>query len=513
MGEGPLSAGRALRALLVVAVLLANSFAQGIVYRERWGYLHFENRRLELLRELLGSDAAMQQEVAAALAVPATGEAFAQFGRALARVRGVPADDAFQLRFAMSVFVLPEVADPEANNEQCRVTNLSAFVPCALTLPAGLEVEFEVTDAAGERKWSHRSVGEIPLDDLRMARVTTQVPASELADGRYTVSVTAKLASGGPRPTDPTLRWPMFVQRGFQRRCEAALGTVQKAAPTLSTIHRAMLLGFAEPVRRTYGGLAFDVTSRAVPDLERLERAMANLAAERPVLAGMTGDVETALPAPGDDRLACVLRTADDLGAAGKRTARPLIVFAGASPCYDVGTERPSGPATRGPRWLAAELAHFTATAERDVAFLESPGAGRDYAPALATAIEALKTLLATGDRPVVVVCDREAAAIVALRTPLLRSAVAGLVLMGAGGMTGAMLDALTPLRVRYLTLQGHSGSESIERSLAWVREREKTGEWRGSVAPLAKGPVAWPFGAALGADAIDAFVREIAAR
>jgi len=513
MGEAALSAGRSLRVALVAATLLANAFPQGLVYRERWGFLHFENRRLELLRELTGRDAALQQEIAAMLASPDGGQPFLHFAKAMARVRGVPADDAFQLRFATSVFVLPEVADPDGANEQCRVTNLSAFLPCSVPLPAGLVIGFEVFDAKGERRWEHRTVVEITLDDLRMARVTAQVPAADLPDGAYSVVVTVNAPGNVPRPTDPTLRWPMFVERGYQVRSERALATSQQAAPTLAEPQRTLLAGLLDPVRRAHAGLAFDVSSRAVPDLDRLEKGLANLAAERHVLADLGRDVETAVPAGSNDRLACVLRIADDLGAREPRTARPLVVFVGAQPSYDLGTARPSAPATRGPRWLAAELADFDATAERDVVFLESPGAGRDYAQALVAAIDALKKLLATGERPVVVVCDREAAAIVALRTQVLRPLVAGLVLIGTGGMTAAMLDALAPLQVRFVSLQGHPGGESLERSLAWVRDREKAGEWRGSVKRLTDDVIAWPWGVPRCAAAIEAFVRELAAR
>lgn len=507
MGEGHVSAGRQALIALSVGAALA---AQGPAYRERWSYLHLENRRVELLRELAGKPATVRDEVAARLLAPDQDAPFVRIAKALATARAVPADDAFVLRSSLCVFVLPEVADPICANEQCRVTNVSLMLPCNLPLPAGFAVELEVKRIAGDTVWKHRFGNGAPLEDLRMALVSAAVPCGELDDGAYELHVRTMIGDAGPRARDPVLRWTMHVQRGYQARCEKALVRWREASAALSPLARAQLDGLAAPVLAEYHGEAFDVGSVAVADLAGLEAALANVDAGRAVLAGLAGDVLTATP--GKDRpLACVLRLPAGLPAADRRGTRPLVVVAAATPGYDTST-RPTAPATRGPRWLATELAGLGADDRFDVAFLESPGAARDYAPDLVAAIDALREVYGTGDRPVVLVADREAATIAALHFAKFEGRLRGIVAVGSGGMSGKVLDDLGTCAVRLVPLAGHPGGESLRRTLEYARHAATEGRHI-DVDVLLDFEPPWLFGVPLAMPAIASFVDHLAPR
>ncbi|MBL8727820.1 MAG: hypothetical protein JNM25_05280 [Planctomycetes bacterium] len=514
MGPSHLSATRALiPALVAVAIAAAAPMrAQGPVYRERWGYLHLERLRCELLRELRGRDPATVARIAEWLVEPDRGVPFVPVARAIASLRGVPADDLYLLRSMLSAYVLPEVADPDGRNEVCRRTNVSLFLPFATALPDDLVFDVEVRDAAGERVWSAR-LGESPtLEDLRMARLVAPIPAGELADGSYRVVLRARVGAADPGPKDPVLQWPFHVLRGYQDRCEAAFLAVDERATALAELPRALLRGCAMAVQRAYLGEAFDVESDAVHDLLRLEQALANVAADRHPLAGMTGDVPVLLPSAAPRGLSAVLRVPDGFEPGAAR-GRPLVVFAAATPAYDPTLRRPTSPSSRGPGWTAHELATFGRDLDCDVACLESPGELRDYIGELCAALPALRQVFGTGAAPLVLVADGEAATITAFHVARLRPELQGLVLVGAGAMNGPVLDGLGALPVRMQPVPGAPGSEGLQRSLDYVAQRSAAGEWRGDVARLCEREVPWQLALPLLAAEIEAFAARVFGR
>ncbi len=511
MGPSHLPAARSLILALVAitASLVSPLCGQGPVYRERWGYLHVEHRRSELLHELHGRDAATVARVAELLAEPDLGVPFAPVARAMALLRGVPADDAFLLRSMLCTYVLPEVADPDGQNEVCRRTNVSLFLPFATTLPEQLAFDLEVRDAADARVWSAR-LGESPtMEQLRMAQLVAPVPAGELADGRYRLVLRTRVGDAEPGPKDPVLQWPFHVLRGFQARCEAALAQANDRAPALAAAPRALLVGIAAPVQRAYFGEAFDVESDAVEDLLRLERALANVAADQHPLTGMTGDVLVNLPTRDSAGLAAVLRLPAGFEP-GKVRDRPLVVFAAATPAYDVTLRRPTSPGARGPRWTAHELAGFGRAMGCDVACLASPGELRDYTSELRTALPALRQLLGTGSAPLLLVAEGEAAAIVGLHAAQLASQVQGLVLVGAGAMPGPVIDGLGALPVRLQPVPGAPGSDGLQRCLDYVASRVEAGGWQGDVARLCDRAVPWSLALPLLAPEVEAFAAKV---
>jgi len=445
-----------------------------------------------------------------ALAAPAAGSPFQAPALALARLRGVEADPAFVLRATLGVFPLPEVCDPDAANEVCRQLNASVFLPFTVPAPGALAFLVEVRDRAGAACFAQKLEQDTAVADLRMARPVARIPGAELADGSYELRVRALVDGAPPRPADPELRVRFAVLRGYQARAERALGTARDLAPQLPQRDRSLLEGLAAEVRRAYLGEAFDVASDAVGDLVRLEAALENLRQDRHPLHGLRGELAGAVPGAAAP-LACVLRPAGGRSLAEPGPARPLVVIAGASPAYDLEATRPAAPATRGPRWLAAELGGFAAGRDWDLAFLESPGGGRNYAEDLRRAIPALRELCGTRDRPVVLVCDRESASIAGLQLAGLRGSIAGLVLVGAGAIPAPVLDGLGDLPVRLGLLHGCRSSDGLQRVLDYVARAQAEQRWRGDVRAFGGPAPAWPYGLPAFAPAIEAFVAQLA--
>lgn len=507
MGQGQLlAAGSAL------TFALASVVAQGPAYRERWGYTYLERLRAEVRRGLEGRDAATSAKVAALLAGAGAGSPFDAPAKALALLRGVPADPAFVLRATVSAYVLPEVVDPDGTNDACRNLNATVFLPFTVAEAGALAFSVEVIDRTGTGRFAAVLTDKTTIPDLRSARPAAQVACRDLADGSYDLVVRTLVDGSGPRPGDPVLRVPFHVLRGYQARSEAALGKVRALATQLSGLDRALLEGFGAEVSRAYLGEAFEVASDAVLDLQRLEAALENLRLGRHVLHGITGDVATALPGSGGS-LACVLRLTKEHHPVARTAARPLVVFASGCPSYDSTATRPAAPASRGPRWLASELPTFGRGRDWDVVFLDSPGNGRSYAEDLRQALTALRGFYGTGERPLVLVCDREAASVVGLQLGALRPLLDGLALVGGGSLPGPVLDRLGGLPVRVGLLQGHPSSEGLRRALSYVETCQRENRWQGDFQSLGEVDVAWPFGLPAFAPAIADFTARIAGR
>jgi hypothetical protein len=187
-----------------------------------------------------------------------------------------------------------------------------------------------------------------------------------------------------------------------------------------------------------------------------------------------------------------------------------VVVVAGA-PSYDGASVRPAAPVTREPGWLAREFAGFGPADGMHVAFLESPGGGRDFAGALRQALPLLQSLLPASVQKPWLVCEREAAAIAALRLPELRPMLSGLVLVGSGALSAPTLRQLGDFPVRAVRQTG-PGEANLVRMLDWVALQQPA-EWRGDVAWLETPRSAWQFGLQAPAAALAGFLRERAAK
>jgi hypothetical protein len=184
--------------------------------------------------------------------------------------------------------------------------------------------------------------------------------------------------------------------------------------------------------------------------------------------------------------------------------ARPLVVFATATPAYDTGANRPTAPAARMPLWLVPELESFAADRAWRVAVLASPGGGRPYVESLLTALTALGQLAPTGGQKPLLVCDREAAGVVGLGMKKIAPLVAGLVFVGGGAMPEASLAALDGVPVRLVRLAEHPATAAVDRLLAWLADHAAPGRF--DVSLLHERALPWLFGVSLSLPEIEAF-------
>ena len=480
--------------------------AQGPVYRERWGYLHLENRRAEVFDELRGRSSEDLAKVSALLADYTSGIPFIPVAKALAFLRGVPADDAFLMRAALGTFVLPEVVDPNASLESCRSANFSVFLPFSLKAPGAMTFELVVRNVDGEKVWSELVTENVALADIRMGQAHAGVPSEGLPDGTYEVQLRSFFDGAGPREHDPDLRWDFCILRGYQERAEAALASAIAARQDADPLAGALISGFAEQVSRAYTGEAFAVRSNAVRELEQLELCLENVAKKRSPLLGMSGSVVTALPG-GDIVQPCVLRLPKD------RRPHPSVLFVTGLPAYDVGSNRPMAPAMREASWLMRELGDFGVAEQWHLACFDSPGGGRPYAKVLLQVLKVLPQLLPTDGQKPLLVCDREAASIVGMQLLKFKPHISGVVFVGSGAMPVKVIAQLGKLPVRFVSLSGYPGSVAVDRTLQYLDLQRAAGEPVPDVSMLHDREEPWMFGVSRSLDEIHDFTVQLFGR
>lgn len=498
MGQGALLAA----AGLTVACFAAAAPAQGVATREAWAYLHLEARRAEVRRELLGRDDADRDVVARLLAKPDGGVPFAPIAAALAHLRGAVADDAFLLRTTMTAFVLPEVCDPEAANTACRDLHVSPFLPCTVPFPAGVRFELEVRTADGRSVWRGDITEATGERDVRMARPTIAVPGAQLADGAYDLVVRTVVGDAAPRAHDPVVQWRVHVLRGYQRRAEAAqAAAAARAGGADDDVVAAVVRAQAERVRAAFIGQPFVGRSDGVAELVALEQALAVDAKDGARLLAAGVDVPVAVPVGQAMPLPAVVRRAAGDG------PRPLVVVVAGSPTYDGQIDRPMLPATRDPLWAARELSLVGGDDRWHMAFLASPGGGRDFTAALTAALPWLvRHLGARADR-VALVAEREAATVAGLALKRLRAYVHTAVFVGGGAMMGPTIDACGDMAIGYVRLAGRD-DEGVQRTIDYAAAQAAKAGRAPQLTWLPTAPAPWPFGLAHAQAPIAAFLR-----
>jgi hypothetical protein len=279
------------------------------------------------------------------------------------------------------------------------------------------------------------------------------------------------------------------VLRGYQQRSEAAMPAAAAKAASRSPGAQAVLAGSAGLVGRAYSGEAFAVQSDAAHDLHRLEQQLAAVERGDPLTPSPGVDLPLAIPVPGGVPLAAVLRAAS--------TAAPMLILISGAPAYDLTGKRPTAPVSRDPAWLAHEFRTFAASRGWHLAFVESPGGGRDFGRALAAALPVLHELAPVRGLPLVV-CEREAAAVVGLQAHTLREAVSGLVLVGGGAMPTNLLERARSLPIRYARVHGAPANEAMQRVIDFVNGRPADSAVPLNVRWLDVQELPWPFALSL---------------
>ncbi len=490
---------------LVVGCLLAAAPAQGPAYRDRWRDLQLELLREQLLHECQGRDQATLQVVADLVAATDSAAPNRPVVRALAHLRGVDADDAFVLRACLGAFVLPEVVDPAADREDCRSLHVSVQMPYTMTVPGAIAFELEVFDAAGARLHRSSFGKDAAPEDLRMAYTTVAVPGNEFADGSYRVRLSTRLDDAPPRAHDLVLEHRFHVLRGYETRAAGVHADAVLAAAKLGPRERAGLAGVVGEVDRAFTGEPFAGASDALVDLERAEQVLANVAAGRAPLDGLHGAVALGLPTGGETRLDAIVALPEAEAAAARR---PLVVAIAATPALDVDGRRPMAPEIRAPGWLRRRVGDFGLGPAVHMAWLQSPGAGLPFARSLPAALDALRDLLPTDGR-LVLVLELEAAVALCYAPEILQR-TSGVVLIGGGVLALPQLRALGDLPMLGVTLTGHRSGRGLEFMAALSRGEQGVVDWPCRFTLLPATPRPWVFGAAAATREIADFVRAL---
>ena len=484
--------------------LVAAVASQGPLYRERWADLHLELLREKVQNEFQGHDRPTRQKVAELLAAPASVVPVRAAALALAELRGVECDDAFLFRACTSCFLLPEIADPVGSKQICRDLHVSLFMPINLPIPGQVAFELEAFDESGAPRRRGRVEQDLAIEDLRMARPTVSIPTAELADGSYQLRLVAYFDGQGPRPADPGLQHRFHVLRGYQARVEAAQARCAELREEMPARDYALLHGLLLECNRAYSGEAFDGSSDALADLERLEQAIGNIEARRSPLHGMRGLVPVTLPFDGEPMLQVVLRLPAERPAA---RPRGLVVVIGGAPAHDVRGHRPSAPPYRTSRWVARRVGDLGLGDDYQLAWMQSPGPGISFVKALPAALAALRELLHC-DGKTVLVLELEAAVALSYGGSLLGDESIGAALVGAGAFSSRSLSALGDLRMLGIPLTGHPSGRSLQQLDDIAAGRHGSVDWSGSFELAPPAPRPWTFGAAAAGDEIAAFVR-----
>ena len=128
----------------------------------------------------------------------------------------------------------------------------------------------------------------------------------------------------------------------------------------------------------------------------------------------------------------------------------------------------------------------------------------------LPAAIASLRQVLSVGDAPVVLVCEREAAAVVGIEIKKIQAHIDGVVLVGAGAMMAPALDGLQALPVRIAMLHGYPSSKGLQRVLDYIESKSSRDQWNGDFSLLAAQSPAWLFGLRELAEPIASFARQL---
>jgi hypothetical protein len=393
--------GRQLRWVAAALLLTAPSTAQiDRINHHQWSWLM--QRRLELLVAVRDRPAEVRDAVAVALTRVDEAVPLLTWARAMALVRGVEADAGFCFRAGLQLMALPEVVSKETF-DHVAVTVYAPHLHLTGKLPKPKRFGFEVVVSDASGAVVHR--GEIreseDFSSLREFRTVYKVPTAELADGTYRVRVDTVLEGTGPRPHDVGLEVAFHVLAGYKARAEAfrvAPGATDfvARADEFAPLPRAQLLGAAAGASRPFDGTPGVDPGFAVRDLLRAERILANLGQGRAAFDGLSGYVETALPAGEGEVIYASLRLpptglpAPSSWARGSAAwqalaRRPLLLMMGRLPSWDVDDRRPSARrrAVRSGRSVPGRGARVTRPATAD----ERPPARDAHGPAWRVAV------------------------------------------------------------------------------------------------------------------------------
>ncbi|MEE2888239.1 MAG: hypothetical protein VX951_12485 [Planctomycetota bacterium] len=463
--------------LLVGWSVLATDLAQAqidVINHRQWAWLM--QRRRELQAAVQDLPVVRQGQIAEALTQCKEAVPLLSWARAMAIAKGVKADAAFRFRAGLQVLAMPEVVSKEAfDHVAVTIHAAHAGLTGELPLPKAFRFAVRVADAKGRQVWTGTIENVDDMRALREFRVTCKVPIEKLADGDYRVLVDAILDDKPARAHDVVLSVGFSVLHGYKKRggyfrVGAVTDGVAAALAKLEPLPRAVLRGAAEFASRPYFGMPGLDSARGVRDLRRAEAILKNIRADKPPLAGLQGYVDIALPCGDNEivfatpRLPAGGLPAPDSKAWRQLARRPLMLFLGRRPSWDVQGRRPSHPRFALPAYLATalDLAGFDEEGRFQVLVLESPG--RIPSSRFQIMLSELSAALPCDVERMILVGEGQGAG-VAVDLALARPEhVAGLVLVGnSGGLATPQLRKLKAVSIVALTRHGDvPGAASI---------------------------------------------------
>ena len=161
-------------------------------------------------------------------------------------------------------------------------------------------------------------------------------------------------------------------------------------------------------------------------------------------------------------------------------------------------------------QWLFRELQGFGVTEQWHIASIDSPGGGRSYAKALLASVQELSKILPPGGQKPLLVCDREAAAIVGMQLSKFQPHLSGVVFVGSGAMPVPTIKKLGQFPVRYVSLAGYPGSKSIDRTLQFLKARQGDGQNAPDVSLLHERQEPWLYGIARSRRELRTFAAQV---
>lgn len=466
--------------LLVGSVVLATDLLSAqidVINHRQWSWLMQRRREFQLTVQELPAE--RRDLVARALTRCQEGVPLLTLGRAIAIARGFEPDAHFLYRAGLQVLAMPEVVSKK-DFKHIAVTLYAPHIDLTGELPMPKKYRFvvRVKDGGGRGKevWRGKIDELEEVRALREFRVTCKVPIADLPDGDYRVFIDTILDDQAPRTQDLELSAAFSVLHDFKKlggyfRLAGASDGVVQDLPKLAPLPQAILRGASEFATRAYFGMPGVDPARAVGDLRRAEAILKNVKSDKPALEGLRGYVDIALPGDQGELVFVTPRLpSGGLPAPGSEkwqamARRPLMLFIGRRPTWDLQARRPSHPRYALPAYLAAslDLAKFDAKGQFQVVVVESPG--RIPVRHLATMLEGLSEVLPFDSKRLVLVGEGQGASSVvdlALDHP---TRVAGLVVFGnSGGLATPQLRTLKAVPILAIKLQGQTiGAAGID--------------------------------------------------
>lgn len=461
---------------------------------ERHHHAWVWSREHELLERCLHLPELRRAKVADVLAASNGNDPLLDLGKALALADDTKTDDELLFRRSLMLIARPEMVDPMGAPDDPRIPKIDAvtltvWAPRTLEVPGKVRFALRVRNAAGKTVWS----GDISKDtgryELRTFLTHKSVPVKDLEDGLYWAEATTILDDQEPRATDPRMRVPFWVLRGFVKRRLHLVSELERLKPQLDPLPWALLTGTDRVAHRFFSGESGANSAECLRELKIAEQVLENIKSNKsdkhdnpvPPLQGLSDWVSVEFPNKDMWQVEVALRLMPDKKKAGPPP--PLVLFLPGAPAWSPRAHRPRSPESLSPGFLVEMLktSGFDKQRRWQLVVVESPGRVRNTLQTLHNVMAALDQLAAQGSvrfdkRKVILVGDRQGASGVislALDQP---DVCRGLVLANGGveAITLNNIQKLGELPVLVIPGHGHVTSDGILQHYEIARKHKK---------------------------------------